>query len=222
MGGLKLNSFCPLNINLQERACLIVGGGKVAGRKAKLMLGYGALVTVVSPLLSAELQSLVDDKKITYIADVYRPAYLKNKFMVICATDDQELNRSVAAACREQGILVNTVSEPENCTFFLPAQLRKGALSVAVSTDGSSPALARRLRDELQEKIDPAYADFTLFLKNIRPQILRRVNNSVRRKVIFEYLAGAQFFAYFKEEDPARLSRRIEQIISGEIDLDNG
>lgn len=215
-----MNSFCPLNINLQDWACLIIGGGRVAGRKAKLMIGYGALVTVVSPILNEELKNLVDEGKITYIADIYRLAYLQQKFIVICATDDPQVNRVAAAACRERGILVNSVSEPESCTIFFPAQFRKGALSIAVSTDGGSPAFARRLKNELQEQLDPAYADFTLFLKNIRPRVIATFKDSVKRRAVLEYLAGERFFNVFKKTDSADLYSMFEEIISGEAEID--
>ncbi len=215
-----MSSFCPLNINLQGRKCLIIGGGVVALRKAKLMLGYGAVVTVVSPYLVKELQELINERQIAYLADIYRPAYLQQKFIVICATDDPQVNRSAAAACRERGILVNSVSEPENCTIFFPAQFRKGALSIAVSTDGSSPALARRLKNELQEQTDPAYAEFTLFLKNIRPRVIATIENSAKRRAVLEYLAGERFFNAFKKTDPADLKSLIEKILSGEAEFD--
>jgi precorrin-2 dehydrogenase / sirohydrochlorin ferrochelatase len=220
LGGLNLSSFCPLNINLQGRECLVIGGGVVALRKAKLMLGYGAVVTVVSPHLVKELQELTGEGQVAYLADIYRPAYLQQKFIVICATDDPQVNRSAAAACRERGILVNSVSEPENCTIFFPAQFREGALSIAVSTDGSSPALARRLKNELQEQLDPAYADFTLFLKKIRPTIISEIKDSAKRRAVLESLAGERFFNVFKKTDPADLNSLAELIISGEAELD--
>ncbi len=210
-----MDSFCPLHVDLKERQCLVIGGGTVAERKVNVMLSYRAMVTVVSPDLSAGLNSLLKADKIAYIADSYRPAYLKDKFIVICATDDLGINRAAAAECRSRGILVNSVSEPENCTFFLPALLKKGLLTVAVSTAGSSPALARRIRDEIGAVISPEYEVYTEYLNKIRPQVLARVKDGSRRKALLKYLAAAEFFSVFKKLSPDEIERITEQLIMG-------
>ncbi len=210
-----MDSFCPLHVDLKERQCLVLGGGTVAERKVNVMLSYRAGVTVVSPDLSAGLENLLKAGKIAYIADSYRPAYLKDKFIVICATDELGINRAAAAECRSRGILVNTASEPENCTFFLPALLKKGLLTVAVSTAGSSPALARRVRNELGALLEPEYEAYTLYLQKIRPRVLARIKDSRRRKALLKYLAGAEFFSAFKTLPPAEIERITEQLIMG-------
>lgn len=210
-----MDSFCPLHVDLKDRQCLVLGGGTVAERKVKVMLYYRAGVTVVSPDLGTGLDSLLKAGKIAYIADSYRPAYLKDKFIVICATDDLAINRAAAAECRSRGILVNTVSEPENCTFFLPALLKKGLLTVAVSTAGSSPALARRVRDELGTIISQEYEAYTEYLNKIRPQVLARVKDSSRRKALLKYLASAEFFSFFKKLPSEEIERITEQLIMG-------
>ena len=209
-----MDSFCPLHVDLKDRQCLVVGGGTVAERKVKVMLSYRAKVTVVSPGLSAGLESLLNAGEIAYVADSYRPAYLKEKFIVICATDDPVINRAAAAECRSRGILVNTVSEPENCSFFLPALLKKGLLTVAVSTAGSSPALARRVRNELDALLNPKYEAFTQFLNKIRPLVLARVKDAGQRKALLEYLAGAEFFAAFETLPPGEIEKLTEQLIT--------
>ncbi len=209
-----MDSFCPLHVDLKDRQCLVVGGGTVAERKVKVMLSYRAKVTVVSPDLSAGLESLVNAGEITYIADSYRPAYLKDKFLVICATDDPGINRAAAVECRSRGILVNTVSEPENCSFFLPALLRKGLLTVAVSTAGSSPALARRVRNELGAFLSSEYEGYTQFLNKMRPLVLARVKDAGQRKALLEYLAGAEFFTAFGTLPPGEIEKLTEQLIT--------
>lgn len=209
-----MDSFCPLHVDLKDRQCLVVGGGTVAERKVKVMLAYRAKVTVVSPDLNSGLESLVNAGEITHIADNYRPVYLKDKFIVICATDDPGINRSAAAECRIRGILVNTVSEPENCSFFLPALLKKGLLTVAVSTAGSSPALARRVRNELGASLSSEYEAYTQFLNKIRPQVLARVKDAGQRKALLEYLAGAEFFAAFETLPPVEIEKLAEQLIT--------
>jgi precorrin-2 dehydrogenase / sirohydrochlorin ferrochelatase len=215
LGGCLLDSFCPLHVDLKDRQCFVIGGGTVAERKVKVMLSYRAQVTVVSPSLSSVLENMLNAGEFTYIADSYRPAYLKDKFIVICATDDPALNRAAAAECRSRGILVNTVSEPENCSFFLPALLKKGLLTVAVSTAGSSPALARRVRDELSAFLSPEYEAYTEYLNKIRPQVLARVKDAGQRKALLKYLADAEFFSFFKKLSPEEIELITEQLIMG-------
>jgi precorrin-2 dehydrogenase / sirohydrochlorin ferrochelatase len=215
-----LESFCPLHIDLKARECLVIGGGAVAERKVKVMLSYKARVTVVSPQLNPALDDLFKKKKITYLADIFRPAYLKDIFLAICATDSEAVNRQAAADCIARGILVNTVSEPENCTFFLPAILKNGPLTIAVSTAGSSPALARRIRDQLSADFGPQYGAFATLLQAIRPKIMARIKDQSKRKALFNYLSGEEFFALVKERSAAQVDQLVEELISAEEGLD--
>ncbi len=211
-----MESFCPLQVDLNDRECLVIGGGKVAGRKVKTMLSYRAKVTVLSPHLSSELSGLLEEDKIYYQADIYRPVYLKNRFLVICATDSIEVNRQAAEDCIERGILVNTVSDPGMCTFFLPALYRKGPLTLTVSTAGKSPALASRLRDELAGNLDQSYADFADFLGHARTLILEKVQDQVRRRELLEHLAGEGFFDKYKSLPDQQVWQILEELLQSE------
>jgi precorrin-2 dehydrogenase / sirohydrochlorin ferrochelatase len=211
-----VESFCPLHIDLKERNCLVIGGGTVAERKVKVMLSYKAKVTVVSPQLNPALGDLFSEKKITYLADIYRPAYLKDIFLVICAAGIEAVNRQAAADCIARGILVNSASEPENCTFFLPAIYKNGPLTFAVSTAGSSPALARRIRDRLSADFGLHYGEFAALLKDTRPKIMARVKDQGKRRLLFNYLAGEEFFATFTERPAAQVDQLLEELISAE------
>lgn len=215
-----MESFCPLHIDLKERDCLVIGGGTVAERKVKVMLSYKARVTVVSPQLNPALDDLFRAKKITYLADIYRPAYLKDIFLVICAAGSEAVNRLAAADCIERSILVNSASEPENCTFFLPAIFKNGPLTIAVSTAGSSPALALRIRDRLNVDFGPQYGEFATLLKDTRPKIMARVKDRNKRRALFSYLAGEEFFAKFIERSAAQVDQLVEELISAEEGLD--
>ncbi len=208
-----MESFCPLNIDLKERACLVIGGGAVAERKVKVMLAYSAAVTVVSPAIGSYLSDLVKREKVGWIKDIYRPVYLKSRFMVICATDSAEVNRSAAEDCIERGVLVNSVSEPDMCTFFLPALLKKGPLTVTVSTAGSSPALSRRIRDQLDSVLGPEYEAYIRFLGVMRPQIIARITDKKARQSIFEYLAGDEFFSAFTTLERSEAEDLVERLL---------
>ena len=209
-----MESFCPLHIDLKGRKAMVIGGGSVAERKVKTLLDYGADLTVVSPELNSPLRELFNTGKISYLDDIYRPAYLKYKFLVICATDDEEVNRQAADHCIERGILVNSVSEPDRCTFFFPALLKKGPLTVAVSTAGSSPALSRRIKEQLDGYFGQEYEIYLSYLGEIRPRIIARIKDKVARREIFEYLAGDQFFAKFKEMSPSEIDGLVEEMLA--------
>ncbi len=211
-----MESFCPLQVDLSDRECLVIGGGKVAGRKVKTLLSYRAKVTVISPAISLDLSGLIEKELIFYQADIYRPVYLKNKFLVICATNKLAVNRNAAKDCMEQGILVNSVSDPGLCSFFLPALYRNGSLTLTVSTAGKSPALASRLRDELAGNLDHSYADFAEFLGHARDLILGKVQDQARRRELLEYLAGEDFFNEYRSQPDQKAWQRIEELLQSE------
>jgi len=210
-----VESFCPLHIDLKARKALVIGGGSVAERKVNTLLAYGADLTVVSPELNSPLKELTEAGEVSYINDIYRPVYLKDMFLAICATNVEDVNRMAADHCIERGILVNSVSEPDRCTFFFPAFLKKGPLTVAISTAGSSPALSRRIKEQLDGYFGSEYEEYLSYLGEVRPRIIARVTDKEARREIFEYLAGDQFFAAFKEKSRPEIERIVERLVAG-------
>ncbi len=144
----------PVNLVLDGRQCLVVGGGKIALRKVEGLLTCGARVRVVAPRITPELRTLevmIDERP-------WRPDDLDGMWLVIAATDDPAVNAAVYAAGERAGIWVNGADDPTNCSFTLPSVVRRGDLQVAVSTGGRSPALASWLRRRLEGEIGPEYA----------------------------------------------------------------
>jgi siroheme synthase-like protein len=133
----------PVFLDLTDVPVLVVGGGSVGTRKALGLLAAGAIVTVVAPVHSAEL----DHSGVRQIRRCFDPADLRHARLVVTATDRVEVNAAVAAAATAAGIWVNSADDPDNCSFILPAVARHGSVNVAVSTGGASPALAKELRD---------------------------------------------------------------------------
>ncbi len=144
----------------------------MAARKVEGLLAAEAPVKVISPDLVPELQSLVDAGTITHLRRPYQDGDLEGAFLAIAATDDIMVNRAVWSEATRQGCLVNAVDDPEHSTFILPAVLQRGEMSVAVSTGGSSPALARRLREHLEEVIGPEYGTLAQLMAELRPELL--------------------------------------------------
>jgi len=162
----------PLFALIEDRACLVVGGGAVGERKVQDLLAAGARVTVVSQALTPRLAELAAQGRVQFIQDDFSPQYLDGMTLVVGATDDQKVNREVSAAAQARNLPVNIVDAPELCTFIVPAQVRRGALTIAVSTGGASPALARRVREELEQLFGPEYGPYLRLLQAVRHQVL--------------------------------------------------
>jgi len=143
-----------VNLELEGRPCLVIGGGKVAVRKVDGLLACGARVRVVAPRLDP---GLADRPGVTCEQRPWGPGDLAGVWLVIAATDDPEVNRAVYQAGERAGIWVNGADDPANCSFTLPSVVRRGDLQVAVSTGGRSPALASWLRRRIEAEIGPEY-----------------------------------------------------------------
>jgi precorrin-2 dehydrogenase len=151
-------AYIPIFLDVTGRECVVVGGGEVAARKVESLLEAGARVTVVSPQLSPSLESLAANGSITHIARDYQRGDILGCVLVYAATDDRKLHRELAVEARALGIPVNVVDVPELCTFIAPAVVKRGALQIAISTGGASPAFAARLRRELEDRFGTEYA----------------------------------------------------------------
>jgi len=161
----------PILLRLHGRRCVVVGGGKVAARKVKSLLECGATVKVIAPELTPELVRLAKNEKLQYIGRAYRKGDLKGALLVIGATDSEATNRRIWAEAAKQGMLVNIVDRPELCSFTLPARINRGPVTVAISTGGASPALARRLREILEEVIGPEFGKLADLMGALREEV---------------------------------------------------
>jgi precorrin-2 dehydrogenase/sirohydrochlorin ferrochelatase len=162
----------PLFAVIEDKPCLVVGGGAVGERKVLDLLAAGARVTVVSRTLTPELAALADRGEITYLPEDFRKSLVEGMALVMAATDDPQVNAQVSAAAQARAIWVNVADEPEHCTFIVPAQVRRGDLTLAISTGGASPALARQVREELQQHFGPEYGPYLDLLRRVRTRVL--------------------------------------------------
>jgi siroheme synthase-like protein len=165
----------PIFVEAKGRRVIVIGGGHVAAEKVRGLLNAEADITVVSPDLLPELEEHKSAGRITHVARAYRESDLDDGYeFVMVATDDGAINAEVAAAGKNRRIWVNAADDPKNCDFILPAVVRKGKITLAASTSGTSPALARRLREELEAYLTedmPALADL---LAEVRQEVRRR------------------------------------------------
>lgn len=161
----------PINLDLKDRRCLVIGGGSVGERKVEQLLEFGATVVVVSPDVTHRLHELAEHGAIRQIHGVYTPEVLSNAFLVIAATNERAVNKAISLECQRRGILVNVVDDPELCTFFVPAVVRHGDFIISVSTSGNSPSLAKRVREKLECEFGPEYGALTDILGQIRDEV---------------------------------------------------
>jgi siroheme synthase-like protein len=173
-------------LDVAGRRCLVVGGGPVGAEKAAGLLAAGARVTVVSPELGEAAAAL----EIEWRARRYRRSDLRGMFLVIAATSDGAVNGRVHRDAERRGMLCNVADVPALCNFILPAVHREGPITVAVSTGGASPALAKRLRSEIAELVGPEHAALALELEALRPEAKRRFASYEERRDYFDELVA--------------------------------
>ena len=167
----RIRPYYPVSLNIRGKKCVVIGGGKVALRKVKALLENGAEVQVISLSLCPELSELGRTKAIKVLLKEYEPTDIRDVFLVIAATDKNSTNQKVATEARRQKILVNVVDTPEQSDFIVPSGLRRGNLTIAVSTNGVSPALARKVRTRLEQSFGEEYTSLTSLIKEVRSEL---------------------------------------------------
>ena len=167
------NFLYPLFLDVGEKSCLVVGGGEIALRKAEALLKAGAAkVKAVAPIFHPGLAKLGEKGAVKIFRRKFRLSDLKGAALVICATDSEKINSLAAVAAAKNGALVNVVDAPALCNFIVPAVLRSGALTIAVSTGGACPALAKKIRQRLGKQYGGAFSNKVEALRRLRLKML--------------------------------------------------
>jgi uroporphyrin-III C-methyltransferase/precorrin-2 dehydrogenase/sirohydrochlorin ferrochelatase len=182
--------FLPILLDIREQPCLVVGGGEVAARKVALLVRAGARVTVLAPTLSAAFDADLAAARIAHRAASFRDENLTGYAVVIAATDDDAVNRTVATAARARRIPVNVVDQPALCSFILPSIVERPPLIVAVSSGGASPVLARLLRARLESFIPAGYGRLAALAGAFRDRVKARFKPPERRRFWERVLQG--------------------------------
>ncbi|GAB6929341.1 bifunctional precorrin-2 dehydrogenase/sirohydrochlorin ferrochelatase [Paenibacillus sp. JCM 10914] len=176
----------PILLNCRNRRCLIIGGGRVAARKASTLLDVGANVHIVSPVIKSEsLQQQVDRGQLRWDQRTYGADVIQGAFLVHAATNDAKLNLIIAEDAERLGILVNVSSDGGRGSFTNPTVMRRGRLILAVSTSGAGPIASMRIRDQLEEQFGEAYESYLDVLYRIRATIKSVVSDEeIRRRLL--------------------------------------
>lgn len=175
-------AYFPMFVNLQGQPCLIVGGGKVALRKVRVLQDFGAEVTVAAPGILEEIRTIPG---VTCLMQDYHEALLDGRKLVVAATDDAEQNRIVSKACEERGIPVNAVDQIEDCSFIFPSYLRRGELVAAFSSSGKSPVMTQYLKEQMEPVMTEAAGELTDYLGSIRNRVKEQVDTEARRRDVY-------------------------------------
>ncbi len=205
--------YYPINLDVQNRPCLVVGGGAVGHRKVNGLLKCGARVTVVSPAAVAALSEMAGRGIIDWHQRPYRPADLDGKLLVIGATDDEALNHRISQDAAERKILCNIADRPAVCNFILPAVIQRGDLVITVSTSGRSPAFAKKLRRDLEASFGEPYADFLALMGAIRAKLLAEAHAPEAHKPLFEKLIAADLLELVRRRDLPAIDALLEEVL---------
>jgi precorrin-2 dehydrogenase / sirohydrochlorin ferrochelatase len=203
----------PVFLMLEDEPALVVGGGEVAERKVIALLEAGAVVTVVAPETTDGLKAMQREGRIRIEKRTYRPGEAVAFVVTVAATDDNDTNRTVAADAKGAGRLVNVVDVPELCNFIVPSTVRRGELVVAISTGGGSPALARRLREEIDAHIPQSFAALLDILAEFRLRVRDKYSTEEERKRILTEVARSPHVDTYLNGDEAPLKEYLKQWI---------
>jgi precorrin-2 dehydrogenase/sirohydrochlorin ferrochelatase len=203
----------PIFAIIEDKPCLVVGGGAVGERKVLDLLAAGARVTVVSRTLTPELAALADRGEITYLPEDFGESQVEGMALIMAATDDPQVNARVSAAAQARAIWVNVADEPEYCTFIVPAQVRRGDLTLAISTGGASPALARQVREELQQHFGPEYGPYLDLLRRVRTRVLAERRAHPDNGPLFHRLVNSPLREAVAQGDRTRVLSLLHEVL---------
>ncbi len=202
----------PLFFRLTGKLCVVVGGGKVAERKAGALLAAGAKVRLISPKVTAALSKLHLQGRIDLAEREYRPGDLEGAVLAFAATNNAEVNRQAGEECARLGIPLNAADNPEACDFIVPATIRKGPVLIAVSTSGLLPLLSKKLREELAKSVAADYAAYAKCVGAFRKYLLQNVEDGRLRRQIMKRVGSAGL----REVSRMSLKEMKERFLSSE------
>ena len=183
-----MNIF-PISLKLQQQRCLIVGGGHIAYRKANLLVKAGAIIDVIAPEIEPDLQQLVEKSLGQYIQAPFSENILATGYrLVIAATDNTAVNKSVFEQCEARNILVNSVDDIPNCRFMVPAIIDRSPLVISVASNGASPVLSRQLRTQIETIVPHGMGKLAEFSGLWRKQVKEKISNPDERRIFWENL----------------------------------
>lgn len=213
--------YYPVFLNIRDKLCVVIGGGKVAERKVSSLLEAGARVQVVSPEVTSTLKVLAQKKKISYYCRLYKPGDLKGSFLAYGTTANMEVNKQMSQEAKREQVILNIVDLPDKCDFIVPSVLRRNDLLIAISTCGKSPAMSKKIREELEDKYGWEYGAFVDLLGVIRARLLTKQLDSSYNKSLFLKLVSSPLPKLIKEGKEMEVDKILKKISNKRLTLSN-
>lgn len=213
--------YYPVFLDIKKRECLVVGGGAVALRKVRGLLGSGAGVTAVSPDFVEGFEDLPAEAEFKAVRRSYRSGDLDGKFLVIGATDDSELNMKISRDAESRNILCNIADVPEACSFILPSVVRRGDLVIAISTSGKSPAFSKHLRKQLEKQFGSEYEEFLSLMGAVRKKLLAEAHAPEAHKPLFEALISGGLHEMIGQGRKDEADKLLKQVLGPGFGLES-
>ncbi len=214
--------YYPLCLDISGKCCVVVGGGNVAERKVERLLHCGARVEVVGKALTPMLAVWKGEGRIVHRETEYEDSSLSGASLVIGATDDEAVNRQISKDARARGIPVNIVDDPVRCDFILPSIVERGGLMIAISTSGKSPALAKKLREELEAAYGPEYAVLLDILGELREKVIASGSSSAENRERFEAVVRSEILDDIRRNDWMKVKETILRLTGVELEVGQG
>jgi len=209
----------PICLDISGKRCVVVGGGSVAERKVRRLLACGARVEVVGKTLTSVLTAWKGQGKIVHLEGGYEDSFLAGAALAIGATDSEGVNGRIAADARKRGIPVNIVDNPALCDFILPSVVERGDLLIAVSTGGKSPALAAKLREELEEVYGPEYAVLVEILGDLRERVIAAGGPSAENRERFAAVVRSDILDQIRRKEWSKVKETIHGLTGVEMEV---
>lgn len=219
----NFQKYYPICIDINNRPCLVVGGGKVGERKVEILLEYGASVTVISKTFTQKLLTLAANNKIKIIQREFKPGDEKDAFLIICATNNEKVNEQIYMLVSKTNKLINVVDKPNYCNFIVPSIIKKGPINIAISTSKFAPIISKLLRKKLELFLHNGYVFLTFFLNLKRNELKHIIGESkLRQKFFNQLINNSQFLNLFLNNNLSKLKINFDdnnQILSQQNQL---
>lgn len=212
--------YYPVFLNLKGKKCVVVGGGKVAERKAAALIKAGALVEIISPTITKLLESYRKKGLIKHKKRNYKKGDLKGAFVVVVSTPSQEINMKIARDAKQPGNsesnrtdksqrLINVVDAPSEGNFIVPSVVRRGPLTIAISTEGYSPAVSKAIRREIERRYNTDFVRYLQFVGLMRKEALKKIKDNKEREKFIKALASEGIFNALRSKGFKAVSKEI-------------
>ncbi len=207
--------FYPIFISLDKMPCLVVGGGVVAGRKVLSLLQFNGDVTVISPRVSKLINNLFEKGKINLIKQRYSKDIIKSFKIVFCATNNAKINKKVHDDCKREGILINVADNPPLCDFILPANIKRGDMTVSISSQGNAPFYTKEIKKKIEGILSPVYKDIINLAGEFRRCLLndKRVISTKDKTKMFRKFTSTDWEKVLTENGKTNPHHYIKKIL---------